>query len=229
MTLAPRRARSTAAPRTLRRGSRTRARILDAAEELFANAGYNATSLAQVAELVGITQPAVLYHFPSKEALLIGLLNERDEAALDDTCEGLAVIDALADLFRKSFNSPQLVRLFTVILTESLAPEHPAHLFVRDRHDEGHDDVLRRLKQGVQSGEIRPDADIDSATSLAMAAMDGLSIQWLLDPSLDVASAFERFAALLHADLAVADADPVGYDDDSRRLRVLSGEPRAAL
>lgn len=229
MTLAPRRARSTAAAGTLVRGGRTRALILDAAEELFANAGYNATSLSQVAERVGITQPAILYHFPSKEALLLGLLNERDEAALDDACEGLAVIDALAELFRKSLNHPQLVRLFTVILTESLAPAHPAHLFVRDRHEEAHDDILRRLKQGVHSGEIQPDADIDSATTLALATMDGLSIQWLLDPSLDIATAFERFAAHMRADLAAPDADAVDDDHRQRRLRVLSRKAHATL
>jgi AcrR family transcriptional regulator len=227
MTLAPRRARLTAAPGTLRRGYQTRAQILDVAEELFANAGYNATSLAQVAEGVGITQPAVLYHFPSKDALLLGLLNERDEPALDDTCEGLAVIDALAELFRKSLTSPQLVRLFTVILTEGLAPDHPAHLFVRDRYEEAHDDILRRLKQGLEFGEIQPDADIASATSLAMATMDGLSIQWLLDPSLDVASTFERFVARLRADLAVADPDSIGYGNGLGRERVLSGKPHA--
>ncbi|MGW1272294.1 TetR/AcrR family transcriptional regulator [Streptomyces sp. NPDC002491] len=208
MTLAPRKARRDDNTRSKRKGDRTRALILDAAEQLFAEGGYNATSLNAVAEKVGITQPAVLYHFPSKEALLLGLLSEREEPAMDDDSEGLAVIDALNDLFHKSLNDPQLVRLFTVVLIEGLAADHPAHLFVKDRYEEVHADLLTRLRRGVATGRIRPDADLDQDTTLMSAVMDGLSIQWLLNPSVDVTAAFDRFAQLLRADLAAADPAP---------------------
>jgi AcrR family transcriptional regulator len=56
-----------------------RARLLAVATELFAERGFHGTSLAAVADAVGIKKPSLLYHFPSKEALRQAVL----EAMLD--------------------------------------------------------------------------------------------------------------------------------------------------
>ncbi|MDR3426049.1 helix-turn-helix domain-containing protein [Silvimonas sp.] len=53
----------------LSKGQRTASRILDAAEELFASAGYGATSLRDIADQVGIQQPGLYKHFSGKEDL----------------------------------------------------------------------------------------------------------------------------------------------------------------
>ena len=47
----------------------TRERILDAAEDLFAAQGYQATTIAQVAQAVGVQGPALYKHFASKSEL----------------------------------------------------------------------------------------------------------------------------------------------------------------
>ena len=49
--------------------SSTRDRILAAAESLFARQGYQATTIKQVAEQVGVQGPALYKHFPGKRAL----------------------------------------------------------------------------------------------------------------------------------------------------------------
>jgi AcrR family transcriptional regulator len=51
----------------------TRQRILDAALTLFAERGYRATSIRLIAERVGLTKAAILYHFPSKDHVLAAL------------------------------------------------------------------------------------------------------------------------------------------------------------
>ena len=52
----------------------TAERILDAAEDLFAQKGYSATSLGDVADRVGIRSPSLYNHFRNKEALYASVL-----------------------------------------------------------------------------------------------------------------------------------------------------------
>ena len=49
---------------------RTRARILNVAMRLFAEAGYHPTTNAVIAEAAELTRGAMLYHFPTREALM---------------------------------------------------------------------------------------------------------------------------------------------------------------
>src|SRR5690349_11223949 len=51
----------------------TRARILQVAMDLFASNGYHATSVREIAERVGVTKTAVLYHFPGKAEIMAAM------------------------------------------------------------------------------------------------------------------------------------------------------------
>ena len=53
----------------------TSERILDAAEDIFAAKGYSATSLGDVADVVGIRSPSLYNHFKSKQALYEAVLD----------------------------------------------------------------------------------------------------------------------------------------------------------
>lgn len=53
----------------------TAERVLDAAEDLFAEKGYEATSLGEVADRVGIRSPSLYNHFKNKEALYFAVLD----------------------------------------------------------------------------------------------------------------------------------------------------------
>jgi len=57
------------------RAPSTAQRILDAAEDLFAEKGYSATSLGDVADRVGIRSPSLYNHFKNKEALYEAVLD----------------------------------------------------------------------------------------------------------------------------------------------------------
>jgi len=70
----------------------TRQRILDAAEELFAEKGIAATSLRALTKAARVNLAAVHYHFGSKEALLDAVLERRAQAA---NLERIASLDRL--------------------------------------------------------------------------------------------------------------------------------------
>ena len=69
----PKSQENAAAPESTR-GSVTRARILDAACDLFTQKGYEKVSLREVAEVVGITKAALYYYFPTKEKMFEALV-----------------------------------------------------------------------------------------------------------------------------------------------------------
>ena len=54
----------------------TKERIPIVALRLFAEKGYEATSMREIAEHLGITKPALYYHFDSKEAIVRELLHD---------------------------------------------------------------------------------------------------------------------------------------------------------
>jgi AcrR family transcriptional regulator len=56
-----------------------RTQLLEVAVEVFAERGFHATSMDEVAEAAGVTKPVLYQHFPSKRALYRELLDEVDE------------------------------------------------------------------------------------------------------------------------------------------------------
>ena len=94
----------------------TKKRILDAAERLFADHGFPATSMRDITHEAGVNLAAVNYHFGSKEALLIAVL-ERTTAPVNRTR-----LEQLNDLEAAAGDAPvppgHLVRAFLTPLFE---------------------------------------------------------------------------------------------------------------
>jgi AcrR family transcriptional regulator len=77
----------------------TRARLVDAAVELFNQHSFAGTSLQMIADELGITKAAIYYHFRSREQLLTGVVEPifRQLEVVVDTAEGLRGVPARAD------------------------------------------------------------------------------------------------------------------------------------
>ena len=61
----------------MREQSGTRRRIQEVALELFTEQGYEATSLREIAERLGVTKAALYYHFKTKEEIIGSLIDDR--------------------------------------------------------------------------------------------------------------------------------------------------------
>lgn len=73
--------RTRIAPRR-RNSIRTRAALLDAAAEVFADKGFNAATLDEIAAAAGFTRGAVHHHFGSKEEMFLAVIERRDAELL---------------------------------------------------------------------------------------------------------------------------------------------------
>ncbi|MEU9094183.1 helix-turn-helix domain-containing protein [Streptomyces sp. NPDC048428] len=152
-----------------RRGTLRREQILDAAEELFGEAGYGATSLRALAKRVGVTHSGLLRHYASKDDLLLALLARTDTRTPPDPAHLDPVGDprrAIERLAREAVTARPHVELAITLLGEAAASEHPARPHVERRLAEG----ARRL---APFGAYGPDF---------LAAWEGLQLLWLYLP-----------------------------------------------
>jgi AcrR family transcriptional regulator len=181
------------------KGRARRREILLAALHAFAEQGFRATSMREIAEMVGLSQAGLLHHFSSKEELLEEVLRMRDEeqTAFNERFgrqDGLDAVRYLIDLVDLNARQVGLVRLYTVLAGESVSPGHPAREYFLDRYAMVRERVATRLRSAREQGEIREGVDLDAAAAAIIAVMDGLQVQWLLDPeTVDMRRVFGEF------------------------------------
>jgi len=164
-----------------------REEILQEAGRLFGIHGFRGASLSSIAKAVDLTEPGLLHYFPSKVHLLQGVLAYRDQQdnekykALLDTGEN-TIFESLEDLVEKNEEIPGLIRLFTILVGESIRDDHPAHDYFLNRYSELRKGFADQLMLFIESERLNVDVDVNQLSTLIAAVMDGLQIQWLLDP-----------------------------------------------
>jgi AcrR family transcriptional regulator len=145
-------------------GTATRQRILEVAAALFARSGFHGTSTRDIAREVGIRQPSLFHHFPSKQAMLAELLERDLRPALDRIrCHRTAKAGAgtrlyaylIADVAALTSSRFDARGLYSdeVLIETDLAPQ-------RLLRQELHNETRRLIQEGIDSGEFRP---IDTA------------------------------------------------------------------
>jgi AcrR family transcriptional regulator len=188
---APRRARG-----PYQNGQRTRQQIVAAAMSSIAERGFHGTSLRSIAAAVGISPAALLRHFGSKDELLNAVLRtwaeETDDLQL--RLRGLKRWTIQTEIMRYHIEHRGYLEFFITLAAEATSLEHPARAYMAPRYENTIDYFANSLLEAVEDGEIQPlDLDQARAEARAMAAfMDGIEIQWLLDPSIDVVGAVEQ-------------------------------------
>ncbi|MFF0015225.1 TetR/AcrR family transcriptional regulator [Streptomyces sp. NPDC005374] len=177
------------------RSEERRAEIVRAALEVIAERGYRGASLAAVAERVGLTQQGLLHHFPTKDALLVAVLEERDK--WDAVPNGNWRVDLLASLVEYNAMRPGIIQTFSALLGESVTEGHPTREYFAGRYTRVRASMVTALR--TEYGDRLPSGLTPERTApLLVAVMDGLQYQWLLDPeSVDMPGAFRDFLALL--------------------------------
>jgi AcrR family transcriptional regulator len=191
-----------------RTGIESRARIVEAAVEVFGRHGFRGGTLQQVADAVGLTPGAITKLFGSKEQLLIAVLfhwGELTTAVIGADKHGLAKLESFGDLMAYHVEHPGLLELYVMMAAEAGSfEEHPAHEFMVDRYARTLEDLRQVFADGVRDGAFRPMAEdeIRAEAEFLLAAMDGLEIQFLVDPSFDLVRSFRRYLDALEARLA---------------------------
>lgn len=190
---------STTTPRgPYRTGVRRREQIIGAATVVFAEYGYAGGSVRTIADRIGVSPASLLQHFGSKEGLLMAVLEDWDrhtvETQLTDVT-GLDYFRRLPEVMAANTSNRGLLELFTTMAAEASSPRHPAHEFIQRRYINNLATLATHLRQAIEAREIAvlTPAAIDQEVRLVTAVLDGIGLQWLLDPSTDVAGTVETY------------------------------------
>lgn len=187
---------------TTARGRSRRERILAVALESFAMNGYRGTSIASIAESVDLTEPGLLHHFPSKQRLLLAVI-EHHEGRVGQRLKAVtaerSLADAFLDLAEQHEADPTFIRFFTTLAAESLNPEHPAHEWFLDRYERLRVGLASAIRSEQEAGRMRADLDAERVAELLLAILDGLELQHLLDGRVTITAPLRSFLSLTAA------------------------------
>lgn len=163
----------------------TRARLIDAAIERFAEHGLRA-SFEAVAADVGVTKGALYHHFGSKEGLVEAVykdaVNRHADRVLAASSAGtgrdrlFALIDESARLY--SSRTP-FYRLLTALhLAATTSRPHLAPITRRVQQRQ-RDFMVSLVREGQADGSIRSDLDAEAVGLTVNAALEGFLVQQL--------------------------------------------------
>lgn len=165
------------APKFRRRAAARPDEVLDAALALFSVQGFAQTSVEAVARAAGLSKAAVYLYFPSKNALLAGLVRravvpvaELALGAVDG--DPLIVIAGLLRAAAARMAEPGVMAVPALVMREAAVVPEIAEVY----REEVMDRVLPALRQviarGVASGQLRavdPDLTVRSIVGAVLA------------------------------------------------------------
>jgi AcrR family transcriptional regulator len=162
------------------KGLETRRRLLDAAEEVFAELGFYDASIVKITEAAGVAQGTFYQYFASKQEIfeeLVRDLNARVRHAMQESAsQGRDRIEQERLGFRGYFQftseHPALYRI--IRQAEFVSPETLQYHY--EKITEGYVDGLRRA---MESGEVAA-GDPEVVAWALMAAGEMLGMRWML-------------------------------------------------
>lgn len=165
----------------------TRARLLAAAAELFANQGVDAVSVDAVAEAADRTSGAVYAHFGSKQGLLLALLESFQDSALALLLAEVAVSRSPIDQLRAVWEHASGDKgggwdLLQHELWLRAARDPEVAAVLRARYSDAAHFSARQLASWTRRADATPVADPHDLAVLVRALVTGLAVQRRLEP-----------------------------------------------
>ena len=152
-----------AGPKFRRRAEHRPDEVLDAAIVLFTDQGFAATSVEAIARKAGISKGAVYLYFPSKQAILEGIVTRAVEPisaqviarAAAHTGSVRETLTVLMTMLGARLSDPDLLRIPKVIMREAVIAPDIADMYRHAVLDRAIPALVTLIRAGIASGELR--------------------------------------------------------------------------
>lgn len=162
------------------RGQQTRQRILDAAEELFGEKGYEQTGIVEICQRAGVAQGTFYIYFNDKKAAFIELVKELSHSLRREIAEAIKGISDRIEIeqvgYRTFFAFVMKHRnLYRIVRQAEFVDEDVFHWYYR-RWVQGY---TRGLTKAIKEKQIRR-LDPESLAYCLMGIGDFLGMRWVI-------------------------------------------------
>ncbi len=161
------------------RAIETRAAIIRGAAEAFEQRGYGSTSLAQVSAAAGVTKGALYFHFDSKEALAVAIIDAQHEksvgagrALLDHNVPGLRALVSMSYELARQLRDDVIVSAGVRLTIEAVNFSTPVSAPYLDWMV-ACEEFLRR---GIIDGDVTPTVNVAAAARFFTAGFTGVQV-----------------------------------------------------
>ena len=179
------------ARRTKEEAAKTRAQILDSALSLFVKKGYDRTTFNDIASRLKLTKGAVYWHFETKEALLVAILDDMFKSferqftslrAVRGVDDGDLTFGLVADLMVKTARmvvSSRKLSSFFMLMKCQMKWRDVSMSKVRENlisnERFGPMQAFRcAIESDIKAGRVRRDVDAMQVSAVCIALWDGL-------------------------------------------------------
>lgn len=195
---------TSAAGRTRGQYARTaerRREIAQAVLDLVVEKGHSKVTTAEVGRRASTAEATVLYHYPTKDHLLVAAL-EHDENLAIERAEQDGVppaggligldLDVLGDHARAATRREPLLRLYAHVAGLATIPGNPAQEYLARHYQITIETYARLVAERQQRGQAHPALDPVEVARQFVAIWDGLNTQWLVSPDFDLGDVLTR-------------------------------------
>ncbi|UJW31997.1 TetR/AcrR family transcriptional regulator [Saccharothrix sp. AJ9571] len=177
--------------------------LVEAAATAFAARGYRQTTVAEVAEIAGISRGSIPWHFGNKEGLLLAVVEHAFELVARNTAQPrLPGPEGLRDLTHQSaaFVRQPITKLMISLLGDAMDEDSPVH----DRYVELHRAMRAHIaawaEQPYDGCGLPEGVTPDDVGVVVLGATMGIHQQWRLAPErVDLDRAFDSLQRILLA------------------------------
>jgi AcrR family transcriptional regulator len=160
------------------RGQRTRQKLLDAAEEIFGNKGYDNAGVAEITQKAGVAQGTFYIYFPGKKAAFTELVRELNHLVRQETASAIAGINNRVEAEKIGFQAfckfvlkrPNLYRIIR-------QAEFVDYEVFRWHYQHFSDGYVRHLKVAMKKGQIKQ-LDAETLAYCLMAISEFVGMRW---------------------------------------------------
>ncbi|UGQ12758.1 TetR/AcrR family transcriptional regulator [Yinghuangia sp. ASG 101] len=177
--------------------------IAGAVLDIVLEKGHGGVTTAEVARRSGSREATVMYHYPTRDHLLVAALEHAEEEDFERHLAGndaeVLDLEGLRAYARAVPRRESIMRLYTALAGDATVPGHPAQEYFAGHYRAVTDKFADLIARRQAAGLAHPGLDPVEVARQVIAVWDGLQAQWLVDPAFDLGdhlvAAFRRLTA----------------------------------